>query len=95
MAGTAKSRVTRVEFRYKRECLREMGVEEAYAFLDQLPSPLGVLHQAVAAAHPPLHRPQQGALAHLTAVGGGATGDLLRRWRASRARAQDGRRSAR
>ena len=33
-----ESRVTRVEFRYKRECLREMGVEEAYAFLDQLPS---------------------------------------------------------
>jgi hypothetical protein len=32
------SRVTRVELRYKRECLREMGVEEAYAFLDQLPS---------------------------------------------------------
>jgi hypothetical protein len=32
-----ESRVTRVEFRYKRECLREMGVEEAYAFLDQLP----------------------------------------------------------
>ena len=34
----SESRVTRVEFRYKRECLREMGVEEAYAFLDQLPS---------------------------------------------------------
>jgi hypothetical protein len=34
----AESRVTRVEFRYKRECLREMGVEESYAFLDQLPS---------------------------------------------------------
>jgi hypothetical protein len=33
-----ESRVTRVEFRYKRECLREMGVEEAYAFLDQIPS---------------------------------------------------------
>jgi hypothetical protein len=33
-----QSQVTRVEFRYKRECLREMGVEEAYAFLDQLPS---------------------------------------------------------
>jgi len=33
-----KSRVTRVEFRYKRECLREMKVEEAYAFLDQVPS---------------------------------------------------------
>jgi hypothetical protein len=33
-----ESRVTRVEFRYKRECLREMGVEEAFAFLDQLPS---------------------------------------------------------
>jgi hypothetical protein len=32
-----ESRVTRVEFRYKRECLREMGVEEAYAFLDQIP----------------------------------------------------------
>jgi hypothetical protein len=32
------SRVTRVEFRYKRECLREMKVGEAYAFLDQLPS---------------------------------------------------------
>jgi hypothetical protein len=31
------SRVTRVEFRYKRECLRELGVEDAYAFLDQLP----------------------------------------------------------
>ena len=33
-----EDRVTRVKFRYKRECLREMGVEEAYAFLDQLPS---------------------------------------------------------
>jgi hypothetical protein len=33
-----ESRVTRVEFRYKRECLREMGVEEAYAFLDQISS---------------------------------------------------------
>jgi hypothetical protein len=31
-------RVTRVEFRYKRECLREMSIEEAYAFLDQVPS---------------------------------------------------------
>jgi hypothetical protein len=29
-----ESRVTRVEFRYKRECLREMKVEEAYTFLD-------------------------------------------------------------
>jgi hypothetical protein len=26
-----------VEFRYKRECLREMKVEEAYTFLDQIP----------------------------------------------------------
>jgi hypothetical protein len=34
----AASRVTRVEFRNKRECLREMEVEEAYAFLDQIPS---------------------------------------------------------
>jgi hypothetical protein len=33
-----EARVARVEFRYKRECLREMGVEEAYAFLDQVPS---------------------------------------------------------
>jgi hypothetical protein len=33
-----EARVTRVEFRYKRECLREMGVEEAYAFLEQLPA---------------------------------------------------------
>jgi hypothetical protein len=33
-----KARITRVEFRYKRECLREMGVEEAYTFLDQTPS---------------------------------------------------------
>jgi hypothetical protein len=33
-----KARVMRVEFRYKRECLREMHVEEAYAFLDQIPS---------------------------------------------------------
>jgi hypothetical protein len=33
-----ESRVTRVEFRYKRECLRETHVEEAYAFLDQIPS---------------------------------------------------------
>ncbi len=31
------SRVVRVEFRYKRECLRELGVEEAYDFLDQIP----------------------------------------------------------
>jgi hypothetical protein len=31
------SRVVRVEFRYKRECLRELGVEEAYNFLDQIP----------------------------------------------------------
>jgi hypothetical protein len=34
----SESRVTRVEFRYKRECLREMKVEEAYTFLDQVPS---------------------------------------------------------
>jgi hypothetical protein len=34
----AESRVTRVEFRYKRECLREMHVEEAYGFLDQISS---------------------------------------------------------
>jgi hypothetical protein len=33
-----EARVTRVEFRYKRECLREMKVEEAYTFLDQIPS---------------------------------------------------------
>jgi hypothetical protein len=33
-----RSRVTCVEFRYKRECLREMKIEEAYAFLDQIPS---------------------------------------------------------
>jgi len=31
-----ESRVTRVEFRYKRECLREMGTDEAFAFLDQI-----------------------------------------------------------
>jgi hypothetical protein len=31
-----ESRVTRVEFRYKRECLKELGVEEPYAMLDQL-----------------------------------------------------------
>jgi hypothetical protein len=30
------SRVTRVEFVYKRECLHEMGIEDAYDFLDQL-----------------------------------------------------------
>jgi hypothetical protein len=33
-----EARVTRVEFRYKRECLCEMGVEVAYAFLDLVPS---------------------------------------------------------
>jgi hypothetical protein len=33
-----ESRITRVEFRYKRDCLREMGVEEVYAFLDQIPT---------------------------------------------------------
>lgn len=32
-----ESRVTRVEFRYKRECLREMGVECPYDMLDRLP----------------------------------------------------------
>jgi hypothetical protein len=31
-----EARVTRVEFRYKRECLREMAVDEAFAFLDQI-----------------------------------------------------------
>jgi hypothetical protein len=31
------SRITRVEFRYKRDCLKELGVEDPYAFLDQLP----------------------------------------------------------
>ena len=46
-----EGRVTRVEFRYRSECLREMGVEEAYVFLDHLPQPMGVLHQAVAAAY--------------------------------------------
>jgi hypothetical protein len=30
------SRVTRVEFVYKRECLHEMGIEDAYEFLDHL-----------------------------------------------------------
>ena len=30
------SRVVRVEFRYRRECLKELGVEEPYAMLDQL-----------------------------------------------------------
>ena len=28
--------MTRVEFRYKRECLKELGVEESYEMLDQL-----------------------------------------------------------
>jgi hypothetical protein len=32
-----ESRVTRVEFRYKRECLKELGVEDPYLLLDQLP----------------------------------------------------------
>jgi hypothetical protein len=32
------ARVTRIEFRYKRECLREMEVEDAYTALGQLPS---------------------------------------------------------
>jgi hypothetical protein len=31
-----EARVTRVEFRYERECLKELGVEEPYAMLDQL-----------------------------------------------------------
>jgi hypothetical protein len=31
------SRVIRVEFRYERECLKELGVEDPYAMLDQLP----------------------------------------------------------
>jgi hypothetical protein len=30
------SRVTRVEFRYERECLREMSIEDPYAMLDEL-----------------------------------------------------------
>ena len=37
MAGTVRARVTRVEFRYKRECLKELGVEDPYLLLDQLP----------------------------------------------------------
>lgn len=31
------ARVFRVEFRYKRECLHELGIEDAFAFLDHLP----------------------------------------------------------
>src|SRR5262249_47284975 len=31
------SRVVRVEFIYKRECLRELGIDEPYTMLDQLP----------------------------------------------------------
>jgi hypothetical protein len=31
-----ESRITRVEFVYKRECLHEMGIEDAYEFLDHL-----------------------------------------------------------
>jgi hypothetical protein len=30
------SRVTRVEFRYKRECLKELGIEDPYEMLDQV-----------------------------------------------------------
>lgn len=32
------SRVIRIECRSKRECLRELGIDDAYAYLDQLPS---------------------------------------------------------
>jgi len=32
-----EARVTRVEFRYQRECLKELGVEDPYLLLDQLP----------------------------------------------------------
>jgi hypothetical protein len=32
-----EARVTRVEFRYKRECLKDLGVEDPYLLLDQLP----------------------------------------------------------
>ena len=31
------SRVIRVEFRYERECLKELGIEDPYTMLDQLP----------------------------------------------------------
>lgn len=31
-----ESRVTRVEFRYERECLREKGIDDPYALLDEL-----------------------------------------------------------
>jgi hypothetical protein len=31
------SRVIRVEFRYERECLKELGIEDPYVMLDQLP----------------------------------------------------------
>ena len=33
-----ESSVTRVEFRYKRECLHEMGIEDPYDLLDKLPA---------------------------------------------------------
>ena len=47
------------------------------------PSSVGVLHQAVAAAHHPQRRPQSGALATLTALAAGPAGQLLLRWHAS------------
>jgi hypothetical protein len=34
----AQSRIPRVEFRYKRDRVKEGGAEEPYAFLDQLPA---------------------------------------------------------
>ena len=83
-----------MEFRYKRECLREMGVEEAYAFLDQLPCLWAYSTKQWLRHTIPTTDRNKARWPTSPLWEAGAAGDVLRRWRASGAGAQDGGRSA-
>ena len=83
-----------MEFRYKRECLKELGVEDPYLLLDQLPglwaySTLQWLRHTI-----PTDDSNRGTLGVLAVLAGDPAGGLLRQWDASRARTQARRRSA-
>ena len=82
-----ESRVTRVEFRYKRECLREMKVEEAYAFLDQIPSLWAYSTKQWLRHTIPNGDPEPRELAAVITLAARAAGQLLLRWHTSCPRA--------
>ncbi len=83
-----ESRVTRVEFRYKRECLHEMEIEDPYDLLDKLPA-LWAYSSAQWLRHTtPTRRHQPRTVGVLALLARHPDRRLLRRGRARRARAQ-------